>query len=142
MKIVDGEIRLNNIGKLVYMWWNNISQKYQNVELDNHAIMPNHLHGIIIINDDYCRGEVTSPLLRQTPKPKPTLGKIIAYFKYQSTKHLNQMRKTPGIKLWQRNYYERIIRDEQELNRIRKYVIENPLKWDSDNENPKNFAVN
>lgn len=60
-KIVDGEIRLNNIGKLVYMWWNNISQKYQNVELDNHAIMPNHLHGIIIINDDYCRGEVTRP---------------------------------------------------------------------------------
>jgi REP element-mobilizing transposase RayT len=138
--IIDREIQLNTVSKMVRMWWNYLPKKYPNVELDDYTIMPNHLHGIIVINDHYRRGEVTSPL--QSPLPQPTLGKIIAYFKYQSTKYVNQLHKTPGIKLWQRNYYEHIIRDENEINRIRKYIIENPLKWDMDNENPNKMESN
>ena len=93
--------------------------------------MPNHIHGIIIINNfDDGRGEVISPL--QISRQHPTLGRIIAYFKYQSTKHINKLRNTPGLKLWQRNYYEHVIRDDNELNRIRKYIINNALKLKED----------
>jgi REP element-mobilizing transposase RayT len=65
-----------------------------------------------------------------------TLGRMVAYFKYQSTKHINEMRGMPGGKLWQRNYYEHIIRNDDELNRIRAYIANNPAHWDMDRENP------
>ena len=58
-----------------------------------------------------------------------------------TTKKINQIRKTPGAKLWQRNYHKHIIRNEKELNRIRQYVINNPLKWEYDKENPQNWNV-
>jgi len=114
-------------------------------------IMPNHMHGIISITHD-CRGEVSSPLLKTETKTikeggetpplhknmrKYTLGQIVAYFKYQTTKDINESRGTSGIPLWQRNYYERIIRNERELNRIRGYIQNNPLKWHLDRENPQ-----
>jgi REP element-mobilizing transposase RayT len=64
-------------------------------------------------------------------KRKP-LGRIIGSFKTISAKHINKIQNTPGYKLWQRNYYEHIIRDENDLNRIREYLINNPLKWPED----------
>ena len=130
---------------MIHLNWNKINEKYRHVELDHFIVMPNHLHGIILINDNYYdmdhKGEVTSPLhtSRQPSQLKPILGKIIAWFKYKSTKQINLKRQTPGIKLWQRNYYERIIRNEKELNSIIKYIAENPINWDSDSENPENI---
>ncbi len=73
----------------------------------------------------------------ETP-PLQNLGKIIAYFKFITTKHVNIVRQTPGIKLWQRNYYEHVIRDDNELSAVRQYIIDNPEKWEFDNENPQN----
>ena len=61
---------------------------------------------------------------------------MVAYFKYQSTKHINIMRGTPGIPIWQRNYYEHIIRNDESMNRIREYIINNPRQWALDRENP------
>jgi len=75
---------------------------------------------------------VTPPLLR-----KITLGQIVAYFKYQSAKRINQIRHAPGVPVWQRNYYEHIIHDDAELQVIRGYIRYNPLKWDEDEENMK-----
>lgn len=90
--------------------------------------MPNHVHFIVIINESNdCRGGVTPPL--------PTLGNIIGYFKYQSTKQINIIRNTPGLPIWQRNYYEHIIRNEKELYEIRKYIKNNPLNWQDDEYN-------
>jgi len=66
-----------------------------------------------------------------------SLGAIIQNFKSISTRKLNKARSTPGIPIWQRNYYEHIIRDEDELNRVRQYILDNPLKWALDQENPK-----
>jgi putative transposase len=69
------------------------------------------------------------------------LGKIVAFFKYQSTKQINQIRNTGIQKIWQRNYYDRIIRNEKELNQIRQYIFNNPAKWGEDDNNPDNVKL-
>jgi REP element-mobilizing transposase RayT len=74
-------------------------------------------------------GEETSPL-------RPTLGQIVAYYKNQTTKRINELRGTPGVPFWQRNYWEHVVRDEIDLNRIRQYIENNPLRWHEDQLNP------
>lgn len=128
-KIINGNVHLNEYGQIIQQYWRQINKRFSHVDLDAFIVMPNHIHGIIIINDRYTgRGEVTSPLA--------SLGNILAWFKYQSTKHINNIRQTPGLKLWQRNYYEHIIRSEASYNQIIKYIINNPISWDSERENP------
>lgn len=164
-EIRDGEIHLNEFGTMTTKFWNDMSTRFPYIELDAFVIMPNHVHGIIVFND-ICRGEVTSPFSEVTSpfsevvtpdlKKKPatkqggdtpplqrnTLGRVVAHFKYQSAKEINRMRNTPGYPLWQRNYYEHIIRDENELNRIREYIINNQLQWADDENNPENIKTN
>ena len=70
--------------------------------------------------------------------PLPSLGKIIAYFKYQSTKRINQRYNTPGTRRWQRNYHDYIIRDDPDLQRLREYIQINPMKWELDQLHPDN----
>jgi putative transposase len=142
--IHQGEMVLNEYGNVANKFWEWLSKQYVHVSLDEFIVMPNHLHGIIVINDD-CRGEVSSPLLKTDnyikmggvipPLRKRTLGQIIGYFKYQTTKQINIIRNTPGFPIWQRNYYEHVIRNERELNAIREYIIYNPMKWDEDEYN-------
>jgi REP element-mobilizing transposase RayT len=72
---------------------------------------------------------------------KPTLGNIAAFFKYQSTKLINESQGTPGAKVWQRNYYDRIIRDEKELQNIRDYIANNVLTWAFETEHPENIPL-
>jgi REP element-mobilizing transposase RayT len=140
-KIIDSKMKLNEKGNIIKKWWYQIPIEYPHIKLDEFIIMPNHFHGILNIIGQNGRGEVTTPLhiSHDKQKMKPTLGQIIAYFKYQTTKNINQVNHSPGIKFWQRNYWERIIRDEQELYRIRKYILDNPIKWESDNQNPINW---
>ncbi len=150
--IIDEEMRLNEYGQIVAECWNAILDHFNHVELDESVFMPNHIHGIILIFDDNCRGEVSSPSLKSNktiqkggvtpPLQKHTLGQIIAYFKYHATKCINQIRNTPGIPIWHRNYYEHVIRNEDELNRIREYILNNPLKWAEDENNPVNIKMN
>ncbi len=105
--------------------------------------MPNHIHGIIIITNV---GAIHELPLQNSPQQMPepikkrqlmTIPKIIGRFKMNTAKQINQLRNTPGLPLWQRNYYEYIIRNEIELNKIKEYLINNPLKWELDIENPK-----
>lgn len=133
--IVHGETVLSCVGEIVYKYWNELPIYFDNVSLDEYVFMPNHMHGIVIIENEYgdhnrCKGGVTPPQ-RTTPQRKPTLGQIVAYFKYQSTKTINKIHNTPCKPFWQRNYYEHIIRNDTDLNRIRKYIINNPSKWQS-----------
>ena len=88
--------------------------------------MPNHIHGVIIF-----LGGGTPPLR------VVTLGQVVAYYKYQTTKIINQTVGSVGHRIWQRNYYEHVIRDEESLNNIRQYIISNPASWDTDLENIK-----
>ncbi len=144
--IIDNKIELAEIGKIVNQFWTEIPHHFSNVLLDEYTTMPNHLHGIIFITDK-CRGEVSSPSMLPRPVTKGretlplqqrmTLGNVIGYFKYQSTKCVNKTCKSSGITIWQRNYYEHIIRNEKELNLIREYIINNPLQWQFDRENPE-----
>jgi len=148
--IVDGEMRLNDSGQMVHSIWNDLPDRYPDIETDEFVVMPNHVHGIVVIRRDDCRGEVFSPpvvspipIIKQgggiPPLRRHTLGQIIAFFKYQTTKQINKIRDTPRHPVWQRNYYEHIIRGEQEMNRIREYIIANPAKWTEDENNPENI---
>jgi len=155
-EIVDGRMELNQYGGIVQRWWNEIPNHFPNVETIAFVIMPNHVHGIIVITD-IRRGTVPVPgvdgqttqqdvdvdslnLGGETPPLRPpTLGQVVAYFKYQSTKELNLLNETGAItKFWQRNYYEHIIRNEQEMQKIWDYIESNPVNWADDDENPMN----
>jgi len=135
-EVAGGEMRLNRYGEIVLKWWDAIPEHFPNVETDAFVIMPNHVHGIIMIGDDR-RGTGTVPQGGEIPPlRKPTLGQIVAYFKYQSTKEINAMKGGPVTRLWQRNYYEHIIRNQQDLELTWLYVESNPAQWETDNENP------
>jgi len=146
-EIVNGEMILNEYGKIVEQCWNDLPNHYDNIELDAYVIMPDHFHGIIFIVSVGAIHELPRqrqhelprqrqhelPRQRQQQRRKMLLPKIVGRFKMNSAKQINQMRNTPGISVWQRNYYERIIRDEKSLQNIRNYIINNPLKWYYDN---------
>ena len=195
-EVVAGEMVLNTYGRVVTTFWQRIPRHFAWVELDEWVVMPNHIHGIIVITG---RGEASrqspdaerhgskgeahfplepipgdaSPLLgdsRQSPDaerhgskgeahfplepipgdasplqrgdsrpagpPSGSLGAIVGNFKSVTTRRINRIRKTPGARVWQRNYYERVIRNERELNAVRQYIHNNPGHWSEDRENP------
>jgi putative transposase len=147
-RIENRKIIFSTMGKIAKRNWENIPRHFKNVILDDYIIMPNHLHGIIhIIHDNNCRGLINQILtiVNQTHNtdithwilmkdPNITLGKIIRYFKAKSTRFIRQN----GYKIfaWQRNYYEHVIQNIKSLQTIRRYIINNPLKWDLDKDNP------
>ena len=99
--------------------------------------MPNHLHGIIRI---ICRGVWQyAPTNNKFRSPSQTVGSIVRGFKSTVTKQINLLQNTPGFPVWQRNYFEHVIRNEKSLYQIRQYIINNLLQWQFDNENPVNW---
>ncbi len=140
----------NDVGTKVLECWLHIPTSFKNAELDEYILMPNHLHGINIINESGGKGKAFANFdsdfdvltsanalsLRQTGTQSGSLNAIIQNFKSVSTRLINKEFFEPGMKLWQRNYYERIIRNEGELNAIRQYVRDNPLNWEVDEEYP------
>ncbi len=129
-EIMDGEMLLNDTGLSVAVAWEWLATRYLHVALDEYVVMPNHLHGIIVIADTGRGGSGTAPPVR-----KP-LGRLVAAFKTVTTKQLNLVQGTPGQLLWQRNFYERVIRNDDELDRVREYIIGNHMQWEIDAENP------
>jgi len=130
-KFANGQIQLCEYAYIVDKCWKWLAQQYDYVHLDQYVVMPNHLHGIIIIR----RCDLRIALTGNAQKCKPLSG-LIGAFKTVSTRRTNNVRKTQASKLWQRNYYEHIIRNEEELNRIRQYIADNPANWQTDEENP------
>lgn len=143
--IVNGKILLNKNGIVVNNIWN-LLPEHHFVGLDVFQIMPNHIHGVVFIKNfvgvsfmkpdnsmEIAKSHRHMGLINQTP----TLGQIIRYFKAKCSHELHKMGFCQQI--WQRNYHERIIRNEDELQKIRDYVELNPLKWDLDKNNPINM---
>ena len=113
-EIADDQVRLRPYGQIVHEAWSAIPSHWRDVELDAFVVMPNHLHGIVVLSR-----------AGQAP-PLPTL---IGAFKAGVTRRT-------GRAIWQRSFYDRVIRNDQELEAIRRYIAENPLKWAVDRENP------
>lgn len=136
-EVVDGTMRLNAYGHIVTEDWLWLAERYLYVDLDAWVLMPNHLHGIVVILPDVeSPGEGGS----RTAPTKP-LGRLVGAFKTVSTKHVNEWRETPGRPRWQRNYYEHVIRNDSDLDRIRDYITANPTRWEQDAENPVNIIA-
>ena len=138
-EICNGQNNLNRYGKIVFDELIKTPNIRQEIILDEFIIMPNHIHVIVIINNVETTGrvvvETTGRLSLQQKRNHPngpgkrSIGSFIAGFKSITTKLINQIRKMPGTSVWQENYYESIIRNEKQLNIIREYIINNPLKW-------------
>jgi REP element-mobilizing transposase RayT len=144
-QIVDGEMQLNERGQIAAASWEWLGAQYPYVSLDAWVIMPNHMHGIIVVQDDdaptTCRGGSRTAPTRTapadaTPTERKPLGRLVGAFKTVSTKRINQLRDTPGVPFWQRNYWEHISRNGQSLNRIREYIDNNPARWPEDQLHP------
>ena len=141
--VVDGALVSNEYGRVMGSCWQALPRHFPHVRLDAFVVVPNHVHGVIVITDlplqpQWGRGEAfaahASPL--QGTK-SGSLGAIVQSFKSVSTRKINQIRGTPGMPLWQRNYYEHVIRNEDEWNEIRTYIIENPRHWEWDENHPR-----
>ena len=134
-EVVDGEMVLNERGLIVVECWKAIPDHFQNVDLGAFVVMPNHVHGIIFIND-VVGARHASPLPENVIK-RGSLGVIVGSFKSAVAKRIGRELNETGI--WQRNYFERIIRDEREMERIHRYIESNPFQWADDTENPANL---
>ena len=138
-EVVDGDMVCNAYGHIVGEEWHRSSDIRRELQLDAFVAMPNHIHGIVILHGDDVGAHSRAPL-RETPShlwrsPK-SLGSFIAGYKSAVTKRINEIREAPGVSVWQRNYYEHIVRNETELNLIiREYIQANPLRWHLDREN-------
>jgi putative transposase len=111
-----------------------------NVTLDSFVVMPNHIHTIVVIVE---RGRGVSQYdptasEHRLRSPSQTLGAMARGFKGTTTTRINAARNTPGERVWQRNYYEHIIRNDRDLDRIREYIAYNPLRWEIDQLHPNN----
>jgi len=135
--VMQDAIRLSPIGEIAARTWLWLPQQFPRVHLGGWILMPNHLHGIIGLADD-AGGSRAAPTVNATSVHKP-LTQIIGAFKTRSTKEINALSKSPGEQFWQRSFYDHIVRDEQDLARIREYIRTNPQKWSLDEENPANW---
>lgn len=140
-QVVDTEMVLSDYGNLVQEGWLQSAAIRRELELDAFVVMPNHIHSVVALVP------VTPPVGAHAVRPlrhgghplqrKPrSLGAFIAGFKSATTRRINELRDTPGALVWQRNYYDHIIRSERTLEYVRDYIATNPLRWHLDRENP------
>lgn len=161
---IFGEIRndvmiANPAGQMLELIWHEIPWKFPTVNLDAFVVMPNHVHFIILLTEEMIeenrlRGRDLSDRPKWEEKPQaliprpkrvrqPSLSQVLQWYKSITTAKFRQGVKKAGWpsfsgRIWQRNYYEHIVRNERELNAIREYIVHNPLKWLEDPDHPNN----
>jgi putative transposase len=135
--IVNGTMVLNEWGQIVRDEWERTAIVRPNVELGTYVIMPNHIHGVLVFMDDTV-GATRRVAPTKTTLQSGSLGAVMAQFKSIVTKRINRLQNVTGRPVWQRNYYEHIIRDDREMDRIHRYIESNPSLWAEDDENPNN----
>lgn len=156
-EVAEAEMRLNAWGEIVEACWEEIPRHLRHADLDAFAVMPNHLHGVIVLLERDAvaprpqlrarhavplrgRAEVGGQRLEQFGAPVAgSLATVIRSFKSAVTRQVRSLRGAVGRPLWQRNYYEHIIRNEQDLEEIREYIAQNPGRWEEDENNPAAF---
>lgn len=144
-EVIGTEMQLNQAGEMISEVWRALPNRFPTIVIDTFVVMPNHLHGIIIINQrpiPVGAGLVPAQNVEtQSADTPPALGDVIGAYKslttVEYTRGVKTMKWTPfHRRLWQRNYYEHIIRNDDSLNHIRQYIIDNPGQWAFDKENP------
>ncbi len=158
-EMVNEEMKLNDAGKIVQREWPELPKRFRYIELGAFVVMPNHFHGILIFHEpagatrqgltitssgnkpapNTTHADVEGSPLPHGPKPA-SLGAIVAQFKSRVTKRLWKTPFLNSTPIWQRNYYEHIIRDERDLQNKTDYIEANPILWDEDDENPSRNA--
>jgi putative transposase len=166
-KIANGKMRCNDYGLMVNEEWLKTSEIRKNVVLDEFVVMPNHFHGIIVLHQQAIQSieehQYDRTILRRNISGLPekathrvaadvsndqlgarsngpasgSIGAIVGQFKSIVSKRINRLRGTPGDPIWQRDYYDHIGRNPKDLDRIRRYIRNNPLKWELDSEYSK-----
>jgi putative transposase len=149
----DGATRLSEMGQAAHAEWEALPRHFPQARLDAFILMPNHLHGIIMVDHGMAnegRGEASASNRAATTNPpvadasplrahgtrRGSLGAMVQSFKSVSTRRLNVIRGTPGAPFWQRNYWEHVVRGGEDLDRIRMYMQANPAQWAADALNP------
>jgi REP element-mobilizing transposase RayT len=155
-EIANGEMRQNDAGKILWEIWQSLPARYPNISLDAAVVMPNHFHGIVIIEENSVAVAAVGvgggfaefnylphpPPLQQRDKESYRLARrrmliplVMGYLKMNSSKRINILLNSSGVPIWQRNYYERIVRNDQAYNAICQYIHSNPASWNNDQEN-------
>ena len=119
----DEKMILNSTGRIIERSWQYLPDHYSNLKLDEYVIMPNHFHAIAILEGN-----------------GHELSEIVRGFKTRSARRVNRLEYKTGFHLWQRSFYDHVIRDDRDLDAIREYIVNNPLKWELDNENPDYYS--
>ena len=126
-EVIDGDMRLNGYGEVVSSTWNDLANYNKGIELGPFVIMPNHIHGIIAIIDAAVFGAGLEPA-----PTSPGLSEIVRQLKTFSARRINMLRGTSGEAVWQRGYWDHIIRDDRSRQEIGEYIINNAAKWVED----------
>ena len=130
--IQNGVVSLNRFGEFVQWHWQQIPAFHPHIQLDAFVVMPDHIHGIIILNDTVS-GVVEKKLIHRSLKPNGTLpgsiSQVIQNFKSVTTRKIRQLSEQRDMEVWQRNYYDHIIRNQDEWKKIHLYILANPEKW-------------
>lgn len=154
-EIVNSEMKLSSLGQIAQREWERLPKRFKHIELGAFVIMPDHVHGIIIIRYGRGTADISRPNnpqdLRRAPTPdattveqfsKPVSGSIptiVRSYKSSVALRINYARPGDSTPVWQRNYYEHIIRDEKDMQAKWDYIESNPSNWENDNENPHNL---
>jgi len=127
-------MRQNSFGEIVAQTWNDLPNHNPHLERDVFVVMPNHVPGILVINQPAIGADtqLTLPVAMGTQHALP---EIVRQFKTFSGRAINILRGTVGVSVWQRNYDEHVTRNDQALNRIRQYIVDNPMRWHLDRKN-------
>ncbi len=129
-------LEVEQVKEIVRSAWDGLPPRFPHVMLDAFVMMPNHVHGIIILAPV---AEVAPGSGESAGSSAPTLGRVVRAFKSLSAIEANRITNRPGLPFWQRNYYDHIVRDEDEMNIIRQYIRDNPARWAQDPDNPANL---
>ncbi len=125
-EVRDSEMCLNGNGDIVWACWQDLPRHYAHVCTDVFMVMPNHVHGIIVLTDTGSRKTDT----------RHGLPEIVRALKTFSARRINELRRAPGARVWQRGYFDHVVRNEDDLDRIRRYIVENPARWSDDEYHP------
>ena len=141
-EVVDGKMRPNDAGRMIQGWWGELTKKFPSVALDDLIVMPNHLHGILFIKPiTQIPGGAIAAGEKAPSNGRLTLGTMMDWLKTMTTNEYirgvrnSAWRSFPG-RLWQRDYHDHIVREDEELKSIREYIRQNPARWAWDRENP------